>query len=197
MKFKFNIKLLILLWAFIFLIISILSIRSTYARYVTALNSNSYIDISRWLLKVNTQDIIQNSNFSGNFELKFNEDSEYIAENKITPASTGYAEVLIDYSYITLPFTYSITFSSDSLEDLKFTGYSIDDGEIIEHNTATITKNVNPDGVTTTQSFKLHFTWFDGTGETSNDIQDTTYSRSPENMKLDMSVTFTQLESTT
>ena len=194
MKFKFNLKLLVLLWAFLFLFISIFYIRGTYARYVTALNSNSFIDISRWLLKVNTQDITQTANFSSNLELTFNEGSTYIAENKITPASTGYAEVLIDYSSITLPFTYSLTFSSQSLDDLKFTGYSID-GTFYEYDNATITNNVTPDGVNTTQSLKLHFTWFDGTGETSNDIQDTTYSHNPENMKLNLDIEFTQLTS--
>lgn len=198
MKFKFSMKLLLLLSAFSFLIISAFCIAGTYARYVTSLNSKSQIDISSWMLKVNEQDVINNSDFSSNLALTFNtgdDYSEYIVENKIAPTATGYAEVLIDYSTITLPFTYSITFASDNLEDLTFTGYSLDGGAIIPHNTTTITKNVTPDGVTTAQSFKLHFAWNDGTGQSLDDTEDTAYARAATSTELSLDVTFTQLDS--
>ena len=61
-------------------------IRSTYAKYLSAINSNANIGIEGWKISLNTQDITQNSNFSSNLSLTFPGDT-YSTSGYIVPGS--------------------------------------------------------------------------------------------------------------
>ena len=128
MKSKINIKLLFLILALLFLVLAIISIRTTYARYVTSLTAGGSVELGRWLIKVNDQNILDNADLSNIITPIFNEGSEYITEGKVAPASTGYTEIVIDYSKVTVPFKYDISFSSDTISDFSLTSYSVDGG---------------------------------------------------------------------
>lgn len=120
-----------------------------------------------------------------------------MAEGKILPGSSGHVEITIDYSNVTMPFKYEISFDNTSiLEDFKFTGYSIDD-VVIENPSTFITNVVTPDLVTTTQTLKLNFGWYDGededTPEASDDVEDTNFANTYDNLSVNFNITFTQL----
>lgn len=202
MKNKTNIKLLFFILALIFLVLAIISIRSTYARYITSLKATSSVEMGSWLILVNNQNIIEDSDLSTKIIPVFNENSQYIAEGKIAPTSTGTVEITVDYSEVTVPFEYEISFSSDSLaslDDFKLIDYSIDDGEAItvEASTKTISSTVNPEETDRTKTFTLNFAWFDGEGESFDDIEDTTFSRNHTDLGLRFDLTFNQLQPTT
>lgn len=120
-----------------------------------------------------------------------------MAEGKILPGSSGHVEITIDYSNVTMPFKYEISFDNTSiLEDFKFTGYSIDD-VVIENPSTFIANVVTPDLVTTTQTLKLNFGWYDGededTPEASDDVEDTNFANTYDNLSVNFNITFTQL----
>lgn len=78
-------KVLFILACF-WLIISFLIIKSTYAKYLSTINSNANISISAWRIKLNTQDIMANSNFTQNMNLIFPGDNYYVADNIVPGA---------------------------------------------------------------------------------------------------------------
>ena len=79
-------KKVLLLNALVWLVVSFLIIRVTYAKYLSVLDSNADIDISGWKIVLNTQDITQNSNFSQNLNLVFPGDNYYV-QNVIVPGA--------------------------------------------------------------------------------------------------------------
>lgn len=202
MKYKVNKKILFFILGLLFLVLTIFLIRTTYARYVTSLTAKSTVELGSWLIRVNNQNIIQNSDVSDVVTPVFNSDSEYIAEGKISPTSTGHVEIAIDYQEVTVPFKYEISFANDSstlLEDFKLSGYSVDGGSIVsvDNSNDIITGTILPDETTRTRTLKLNFGWIDGEGETLNDIQDTTFSRNNAELGLRFTIVFTQLQPTT
>ena len=78
-------KVLFILACF-WLIISFLIIKSTYAKYLSTINSNANISISAWRIKLNTLDIMSNSNFTQNMNLIFPGDNYYVADNIVPGA---------------------------------------------------------------------------------------------------------------
>ena len=204
MKYKVNKKILFFVLALLFLVLTIFLIRTTYARYVTSLTAKSSVEMGRWLILVNNQNIIQNSDVSDWIFPEFSSDSEYIAEGKISPTSTGHVEITIDYQDVTVPFKYEISFTTDDstfLNDLKLTGYSVDGGAIvsIDESNPIITDTILPTETTRTRTLDLNFAWIDGneSGETLNDIQDTAFSRNNDELGLRFTMEFTQLQPTT
>lgn len=198
MKSKFNIKLFCFLTGLIFLILSILVIRTTYARYITSLTAGGSVELGRWLIKVNNQNIIENSDLSNKIIPKFI-DSDYIAEGKIAPTSTGYVEINLDYQDVTVPFKYDVAFSYDDstlIEDFKLISYSIGDGELVtvDDSFTSITETISPEDTTRTKLLKLNFSWVDGEGELLNDTQDTVRAYNLNSLGLKFDINFTQLQ---
>lgn len=198
MKSKINIKLLLFILSLLFFILTIFLIRSTYARYITSLTARSSVEMGSWFITVNDQNIVENSDISNIVTPIFNEDSEYIAENKIAPTSTGYVLIEVDYSKVTVPFNYTISFSSagtTSLEDFNLVSYTVNGGSIVEvgNSSTTITDTVSPTDAVKIKNYKLNLQWFDGTGEHLSDIQDTAFSRNNSNIGLRLNMTFNQL----
>ncbi len=79
-------KRVLLILALLWFIISFLVIRVTYAKYLSSIDSNASIGISAWKVKLNTQDVIENSDFSENLELIFPGD-DYYTEDTIVPGA--------------------------------------------------------------------------------------------------------------
>lgn len=198
MKSKINIKLLFLILALLFLVLAIISISTTYARYVTSLTAGGSVELGRWLITVNNQNIIENADLSNKITPIFNEDSEYITEGKVAPASTGYTEIVIDYSKVTVPFKYDISFSSDTITDFSVTSYSVDGGaEVsIADPTLPLTDTILPTDATRTRTLKLNFAWYEGIGEQLDDTEDTTYALEYDEIGMLFNLQFTQLQPT-
>lgn len=79
-------KRVLLILALLWFIISFLVIRVTYAKYLSSIDSNASIGILAWKVKLNTQDVIENSDFSENLELIFPGD-DYYTEDTIVPGA--------------------------------------------------------------------------------------------------------------
>lgn len=199
MKYKFNKKILFSLLTAIFIVLTIFLIGFTYARYITSLTANSTVELGSWLILVNNQNILQNADVSEVIVPEFN--SEYIAEGKIAPTSTGHIQININYQKVTVPFKYEISFATDNstlLEDFKLVSYSINNGSVvtIDEDDYIVTNTISPNEITRTQVIDLNFEWIDGedSDETFNDIQDTAFSRDNSELGLRFNLEFTQLQ---
>ena len=207
MKSKINVKLLFFLLALLFLVLAIITIRDTYARYITSVASGGSAEMGSWFITVNDEDIITNSDLSNIIVPvlnKANEEDEYfehIADNKIAPTTIGYTIITLDYSKVTVPFKYDISFSTLSntpLDDFTLTSYSIDSGEEIEIDDCTvpISDTIYPDAATRQRTLKLNFEWIDGDGQSYDDISDAEYATENDELGLRFDLEFTQLPST-
>lgn len=202
MNLKVNKKLLFFILTIIFLILAIITIRSTYARYVTSLTATSTVELGSWYILVNNQNIMDNSDFSSRITPIFNENSDYISEGVIAPSSTGYVTITLDYSKVTVPFMYDISFTSEAsidLEDFNLTSYSIDSGETIDITdpSAPISATILPTDTTRTRTLTLNFEWFDGEENSLNNVSDTDFSLTNSELGLRFNMSFTQLQPTT
>lgn len=202
MKYKINLKILFFTLAIFFLILTIFLIRNTYARYITSLATTSYVEMGSWLIRVNNQNIIQNSDISDVVTPIFDSNPQYIADGTVSPTSTGYVEITIDYQDVTVPFKYEISCNYDDstvLNDFKLTGYSVDGGTTIslDDSNAIVTDTVLPEETTRTRTLKLNFVWYDGENEVFDDIEDTAFSHNVDELGLRFNIEFIQLQPTT
>ena len=191
-------KKILLVLACIWIIISSIVIKSTYAKYITKLDSNTNIGISSWKINLNTQDIMSNSNFSNNLNLVF--PSTTYHSQTVVPGATGYFELNVDCSNVSLPFKYTTTCSlasGNNITDLKITGFSLD-------NSSTITSYVNDvstpiinyvQASATTSKIKVYVQWEDNvSGENLNDVQDTSIAINGGKAMVDVTVRFEQTQ---
>lgn len=115
----------------LFLIISLSVIKNTYAKYITSADGDANINIARWKILVNNQDIAQNKELSNVITPVF-DGNDNIASNVIAPTAEGYFDILIDASNTDVSLKYEITTSDNAdsaVSDLIISGYSIDDSE--------------------------------------------------------------------
>lgn len=165
-----------LLLACISLIILMDLIQDTYAKYVSSADATSDFTIARWAFTVNNQDIIANNDFSATIVPTIDANPN-ISSGVIAPTSTGYFDIIVDSSNVGVAFdqTISLDHSSDNtVTDLVFTGYKINDGTIVSLNgTNTITTTHALGEVNTNNRYRFYIEWKDGTGETMDNENDT------------------------
>ena len=70
-------------------------IKDTYAKYITNANGNAELQIARWKIIINNQDVEQNSNLTSAITPVF-EGTNDIAANVIAPTAEGYFDLLIE-----------------------------------------------------------------------------------------------------
>ena len=113
------------------LALSFVTINDTYAKYVTSTDGDANINIARWKILVNNQDITQNKELTNVITPVF-EGNDNIASNVIAPTAEGYFDILIDASNTDVSLKYEITTcdsEDSSVTDLYISGFSIDDGD--------------------------------------------------------------------
>ena len=170
-------KRIIFIFACLWIIISFMLIKSTYAKYLSAVNANANVSISVWNIVLNEQNIIKNSNFSSNLSLVF-PGNDYYSEGFIVPGSIGYFDLTIDTSSVTMPFKYSVIASPDAtteISDIKVIGYSLDgNNDVINYlneENSTIENSVSVDSQNS--SIRVYMQWVDDDTETLDDDADT------------------------
>lgn len=128
------------------LIITILFISNTYAKYQENIATTYNIGIKKWNIKLEEQhfDSARGNNKTGTYTgvndaLKAGKtlsqiieptliDSEYVSDNTIAPGREGYLEFDIDYSQVDVPFTFDFSFAQTTeLSDFEIYAYSVDD----------------------------------------------------------------------
>lgn len=181
-----------LLLACIWFIISFSVVQTTYAKYVTNLDANANISISYWNILVNNQSIIENSDISATMTAVFPGD-EFMESDVIVPGATGYFDLNIDSSNVTVPFSTTVTTSindtSSLTTDFVVAGYSIDNGEIVELiDTNSFSYDIPLD--TDSTLIRIYTTWLD---DGLDSVEDTAIGIAGGTAILDVSLKFEQI----
>ena len=125
MKAKKKLRLLIALISLFYLVSTI---QSTYAKYTSAAQANTNINVARWNILINNQDIKNNSDFSNTITPTF-AGTTNIASNIIAPTSEGYFDIVLNANNTDVSFKSTVTISVDAnsdVKDLQFTKYTIE-----------------------------------------------------------------------
>lgn len=193
----YYIKRITLLMACFSLLFTIVTINKTYAKYKTDISGESNLNVARWRILVNNQDIRNNSDTKAIITPTLME-NENIKEGVIAPTSVGYFDIIIDCSAADVSFSYEIgtaVNATSSVNDIVVTGYSIDDGEIIAiDNDSVISNNVyNRDNVSTI-TLRVYIKWDDSDTASMNNEADTAATKAENSLaKLDVSLSFKQI----
>ena len=188
------------LLACIALLFVVLVVTDTYSKYLTEASGTTDIAIARWRILVNGQDIRNNADLSQVITPVLYHDDN-IADNIIAPRSTGYFDILIDCKDADVSFEYEIDISpneNSSVTDLVATGYSIDGGTTIDlTRDEKITNQVLLSSNTETISIRVYIEWDDiSENATMDNDDDTQATKSNNDAKLDVNLSFTQLNET-
>lgn len=172
----FNNRKFRLLLAFISLLVLVDLVQDTYAKYVSSADANGNLTIARWAFTVNNQDVIANNDFSNTIVPVFDENSN-ISSNVIAPTSTGHFDITINSTNVDVSFNEVITLSksnNNTVSDLVFTGYSINNGDIIEFEDETVITNTHLLGEQNTiNTYRFYIEWKDGDNEEMDNSDDT------------------------
>jgi len=166
-----------LLLACISLLLLVDMIQDSYAKYISSTDAESNLTIASWSFLVNNQDVINNSNFSNTITPVLDQNNN-IMSGKIAPTSTGYIDVTIDSSNVEVAFNEQISLStgaSNTVDDLIFTGYKLNNGQTIaftNNTNPTITVNHNINEQLTVNTYRFFIEWNDGPNSTMDNSDD-------------------------
>ena len=188
-----KLKKVYLLLALASLLLLVSVIQNTYAKYISKATANSNFTIASWNFKVNNQDINANSNFS-NVIVPVFENNPNIKDNVIAPTSEGYFDINIDHSNVDVSFTEKINLNfsgTNTVSDLKITGYAINDGSIIEFNGNEISTDCLLSDNVKINKYRFYVTWIDDDGQTMQNKDDTEAAKIG-NASISVSLSFIQ-----
>lgn len=188
-----KLKKVYLLLALASLLLLVSVIQNTYAKYISKATANSNFTIASWNFKVNNQDINANSNFS-NVIVPVFENNPNVKDNVIAPTSEGYFDINIDHSNVDVSFTEKINLNfsdTNTVSDLKITGYAINDGSIIEFNGNEISTDCLFSDDVKINKYRFYVTWIDNDGQTMQNKDDTEAAKNG-NASISVSLSFIQ-----
>ena len=139
--------------------------QDTYAKYVSSASANAELTIARWNVLVNSQDILNNSNFSSTITPTF-AGTTHIRSGIIAPTAEGYFDLNMNFADADVSFSYEINTgvsATSPVQDLVATGYSVDGGQRINfasYNTP-ITGTILLNSGITTRSIRIYVLWDD------------------------------------
>ena len=139
--------------------------------------SNAQVNIASWNIKVNNQDIIENSDITSTIELTVPE-TDYNIENYIVPGATGYFDIIVDGNNVTVPFKYTITSllgNNNEILDFKIIGYSLDNNNDSISYLTELNSNVEINvQANSTSTIRVYVQWDDNdNSQNLNDEEDT------------------------
>lgn len=170
-------------------------ITESYAKYLTSTEGNAKMNVARWKIIVNNEDIKNNSSLTTQITPTFL-GNDNIAENVIAPTSEGYFDLIIDATEADVSFKYNIDIEVDensSVQDLKISKFVIDEEEIIPtDNTYSIERQVLHRDNTQIINIRVYIYWDDSESASMNNTMDT-QATIDNNALLNVNLNFTQL----
>ncbi len=195
-------KIYILLIGIIILLASII-IGNTVAKYVTSTSSNADINIARWQVLVNNEDVTSAATLNNVITPVFPGNNN-IAEGVIAPSAEGYFDIIIDATNTDVSLRYEVTTSANEesiVQDLVLSGYSIDEGErqeIIEDENGNfkIQGDIRYNSQDKDIQLRVYIKWNDDTenGATMSNADDTSTTQEEESVaKVNVNLKFIQI----
>lgn len=157
------------------LLITTLSIRSTYAKYYEKMNTTYATTMKKWMIQVNEKDILEEE-LTAIMEPTFESD-ENITDNVLVPGRIGYFDLNIDYTYVDVSFTMDVKIeqpNATKLTDFELYGYSEDEGTTIVE-TTDFSQSIDVTAETKEKPMRIYFRWNDNEGNNMDDEADTKF----------------------
>ena len=172
---------------------------STYSRYIADANGDIKIGFAKWQIKVNNNDITDNSVSSINIIPVIKENIN-VAENTVAPSSSGYFDIVIDPTNVDVSFDYSISIEllNENMPDLIISEYAVLDetykeGDKITYNP--LTDGIISDSFTHSEdetynpfTIRVCFEWYEGNDELMDDNADTQIGIDAANNNSDLQI---------
>ncbi len=192
----YDFRKLKLIVAFISLFILISFVQETYAKYNTDASGEANVNIARWQISINNQDIITDS-YITNVITPTLINNPNVKNGVIAPLSVGYFDLILNYTNVDVSFDYTINTSIDSnsdVTDFKVTGYSENGGTVvpISGNLVDLGDTVLLTNPVRTKTIRVYITWDDSVNENMNNSSDTMASINEGQAILKVSILFTQ-----
>ena len=189
-------KKVIMLIACFCVLLCILTLQETYAKYTSAVNETTDITIARWRILVNDFDIRSNSSTTNLITPVFSGNAN-ISSGVIAPTAEGYFDIVIDATGTDLAFDYTISInnSDDSpVSDIRVTNCTLNGNNIAITNGNVSGRILLSDQRVNT--LRVYIEWYDGTGENMNNAQDTSTTMLENSIaKVNVNAHFTQVSS--
>ncbi|MGN1378890.1 MAG: hypothetical protein ACI4XR_00595 [Bacilli bacterium] len=170
-------------------------ITESYAKYLTSTQGNAKMNVARWKIIVNNEDIKNNSSLTTQITPTFL-GNDNIAENVIAPTSEGYFDLLIDATEADVSFKYNINIEVDensSVQDLKISKFVINEEEFTpEDNTYSIERQVLHKDNSQIINIRVYIYWDDSESASMDNAMDT-QATIDNNALLNVNLNFTQL----
>ena len=190
---RYNKKIIFLIFC-VSILLCILTMQETYAKYSTSNNATSNMSIARWRILVNNFDVRNDLSAETVIQPVFSGNNN-ISDGYIAPTANGYFDIIIDATETDVTFDYQISLNqnaSNQVVDLVITGYSLDNGEVINCNNSNITGTINKTDANKTKQVRVFVTWNDGEGSTMNNEADTNTTGDNATAKMDVNLHFIQ-----
>ncbi len=190
---RYNKKIIFLIFC-VSILLCILTMQETYAKYSTSNNATSNMSIARWRILVNNFDVRNDLSAETVIQPVFSGNNN-ISDGYIAPTANGYFDIIIDATETDVTFDYQISLNqnaSNQVVDLVITGYSLDNGEVINYNNSNITGTINKTDANKTKQVRVFVTWNDGEGSTMNNEADTNTTGDNATAKMDVNLHFIQ-----
>lgn len=183
--------------AFISLFALISMVQETYSKYNTSAFGDVAMSIARWQIKVNSQDVIQNSYITNTISPTIIS-NVHVKEGVMAPRSVAYFDLVLDYTNVDTSFDYNIVTSvppDGAVTDLKVTGYSENGGSIVPVNgmLTNLMGQVLLTDVTRTKTIRIYTSWDDSASETMDNAADTEATLANKKAALNVLINFKQL----
>ena len=193
-----NKKYYIYILAFLSLILCFFSIQESYAKYLSSIKENTEINVARWRILVNNDDIRNNSSTTTSIVPVF-PGNEHIASGIIAPTSEGYFDLVIDATSADVSFKYTINLSvssDSSVKDLYAFKYNINDGNDIalDKSNQKIENTVLHTTNTDTIKIRIYVVWDDSDSASMDNSEDTNATMSGTPAKMDVDLSFIQVK---
>ena len=169
-------------------------IESTYAKYLTTAVGTANMTFARWNILVNSQDVINNSNFSSTIQPDFTGTAN-IASGVIAPTAQGSFDIELDMTEVDVSLDYTVSAalsSSNTVTDLRILSYTIDNVTTQYNGSFTNRLLVNAVNRTVTITFNVEWVEDLQDGAIMNNAADTAAATSGV-AAIDVSVNFVQV----
>ena len=170
----------------------------TYARYLAEGKTNVNANVATWKILIDDNDITTEESKTIELNPNIIEDENTNA-NKLAPDSKGYIDVQIDPSHVSLSYEYTIDILqiNENIPDLTVNKYEIlnSDSGLINITDQKITNRVIKNDNLPHEPFtiRLHFEWYDGEENQTEDKQDTETSYQYDELIIKLNMSFNQI----
>ena len=168
----------ILIFIFIVSFSFIYLFQTSLAKYRKQVTGNIDLQIAKWNIKINDEDVENKSVLTNNIIPVF-EGNEYTKDSVIAPGSKGYCDIIIDATNVDVDFTYELGISigeENQISDLRTSGYIINPTD----NTEDVGTELSGEAIkteiahnTNQTKIRLYFEWYDEADNNMDNKTDT------------------------